>query len=101
MGSELTSWERENHIYGIISYTRYAYITSTESFRVRDTPISHLRNHFVYAIRLNHIYGIISCTRYACITSTESFRVRDTQESHLRKRFVSPQRPPIVKQDPF
>src|SRR5699024_7968150 len=41
-----------------------ARITSTKSFRVRDTPKSHLRNCSVYAIRPNHIYGIIPCTRY-------------------------------------
>src|SRR5699024_2841053 len=75
------------HRFGI-DVPRKGRITSTETFRVRDTPESHLRNRFVYAILPNHIYGIFSCTRYACITSTEPFRVRDTPESHLRKHFV-------------
>src|SRR5699024_5328779 len=82
-----------DHIYEIIPCTRYSGITSTESFRERDTPRSHLQNHSVYAIPRDHIYEITPCTRYARITSTELFRVRDTPRSHLRNRSVYAIRP--------
>src|SRR5699024_11322496 len=77
-----------DHIYEIIPCTRYSGITSTESFRVRDTPRSHLRNHSVYAIPPDHIYEIIPCTRYSRIKSTKLFRVRDTPELHIGNHSV-------------
>src|SRR5699024_707026 len=79
---------------GTPAYSRHAGggqaggITSTKSFRVRDTPGSHLRNSSVYAIRPNHIYEIIPCTRYARITSPQSNRVRDTPQSNLTHHAV-------------
>ena len=49
-------------IYGIVSCTRKWRITSTESFRVRERCVSHLRNHFEYVKVQYRIYETVSST---------------------------------------